>query len=101
MQTAVPARRQRRSILGPTRRRRRPRTRADLRRRRDRADDNGLRRAILQRDPRDADVAVEESLARHAVTGGQVGLGQVPALLVLHRIGILDALLYPAAARSA
>src|SRR5581483_11602108 len=80
------------SIGGPTRRRRRRRTRA-------RAD--RLRRPVFQGNPRHADVAVEESLARHAVTRGEVRLGEVAALLVLHRVGVLEALLDLAAAGAA
>src|SRR5438093_6297963 len=55
----------------------------------------------MQRHPRHADVAVDEGLARHAVAAGKLGLRQVLALLVLDRVGVLQALLDAAAAGAA
>src|SRR5690348_12244240 len=57
--------------------------------------------ALLERDPGNRDVAVEERLARHAMTRGEVRFGEVLALLVLHAVRVLDALLDPAAASAA
>src|ERR1017187_2957821 len=56
---------------------------------------------VGQGDPRDADVAIDKCLAGHPVAGRQVLLGQVLALLVLHRIGVLQSRLNPAATGTA
>ncbi len=42
--------------------------------------------------PRDADVAVQKRLARHTIALLELRFGQMPALLRLDRVGVLDAL---------
>src|SRR5262245_25569551 len=54
-----------------------------------------------RRAPRDADVALEEGLAGHAVARLELLLGQVLALLGLDVIGVLQSLLNPALAGAA
>src|SRR5207244_341522 len=60
-----------------------------------------LWRPQVERNPRHGDVALYERLARHAVTGGEVRFGEVVPLLVLDRIGVLQALLDLALASAA
>src|ERR1700739_1010988 len=52
----------------------------------------------IARHPGNRDVAIHKGLAGHTVSRGKIGFGQMPALLWLNRIGVVPAMLYPAAA---
>src|SRR5262249_29145631 len=54
-----------------------------------------------QRNPGNADVAVHERLAGHPVAGREIGVREMVALLVLHRVGVLQPVLDPASAGAA